>query len=110
MLQKMIDRILALAPIQTITFGSRNYAKSSLHQITPPEFEPPEVLTLNTLSGMVEYLESLDEEMRSKVFLQVNDFNSVSLLGLLQPENSNKRFTYARSQFSVSQFSFSQPT
>ena len=110
MIKEAIDKILELAKIETFAKGDQSYAKQKLVEITPPGFVSPEVLTLNTLSGMVDYLQSLDEEMQQKVFLQVNDFNSVSLLGLLQPENSNKRFTYARSQLAVSQFNFSQPT
>jgi len=109
MLQKMIDRILALAPIQTFELKGRMYTKNNLSQITPPEFVHPEPLTLNTLSGMVDYVNSLDARLKKVVFLQVDAFNSISLLGELQPENSNKRFKYAKSVLSVNAFGFSNP-
>ena len=111
MIKAAIDKILALAPIQTFDLDNRTYAKGNLAQITPPEFASPEPLLFKTLSGLVDHIKAgqllLDND--KGVFLQVDDFNSVSLRGDLQPDNSNKRFLYAKSMLAVTSFEFSDP-
>jgi len=108
MIQKAIDRILDLAPIETIEIDSRVYSKDMLREITPPEFVSPTPLTLNTLSGMADYINTMAGD-HEKVFLKINNYNSVSLLGQIQPENSNTRFVYAQADLKTEQFSFSRP-
>ena len=108
MIEKAIDRILEMAPIQTIVIDGREYSKDALRKITPPEFVPPTPLTLSTLSGMVDYINTLGDD-HEKVLLKIDDFNSVSVLGQIQPENSNARFLYAQSDLKTNQFGFSSP-
>ncbi len=112
MLEKFIDRILDLAQIETFEHKERVYSKDVLREITPPEFVSPEPLLFKTLSGMVDHIKAgqLLQDSDKGVFLQVDDYNKVSLRGELQPENSNNRFLYATSMLAIVSFQFSEPT
>ena len=108
MIKEAINKILDLAPIQTKKINELFYSKSGLVQITPPEFERPEPLSFNTLTGMVDHIKTghLLPENDKETFLQVGSFGEVFLRGALQPENRNKRFLYAQSVLSAKPFMF----
>jgi len=119
MIEKAINKILDLAPIETTEVDGREYSRAvdALRQITPPHFVSPDALIFKTLSGMVDYvksnhstyIEGLRGSHPNTVLLQVDDYNKVTLRGHLQPENSNKRFKYAESVLAIDRFSFSVP-
>ncbi len=103
MLKEMIEKILSLAPIQTIKHDGRTYTKSGVHQIKPPSFTDPARLDFHTLTGMVNYIK--DDE-RTGALIIVNDHSQISLCGPLQPDNNNKRFIFAASSLVSNPFDF----
>ncbi len=107
MLKEMIDRILALASPEVIQVEGRNYAKSGLVHIKPSEFHNPDFLKFRTLTGMADFVKKqFSKAETKKMFLHVDSYKEVALLGELQPENNNKRFSYGVTRISGEPFSF----
>lgn len=105
MIKEAIDKILALAPIQTKKIDERNYTKDRLTHIAPPEYTDPHRLDFHTLTGMIDHIKA-KSLLKTELFLLVDDHSRVSLCGAIQPDNYNKRFIYAVSSLVSRPFAF----
>jgi hypothetical protein len=95
MIAEAIEKILSLAVPKLYDIGGNAYSNKELTLIPPPEFQPPEVIELATLQGLVDYVKAEPAPARSARFVTVSDHNMVDVCGELMPANSNRRFWYA---------------
>ncbi len=103
MIKAAIDRVLELAPIHSKEIGDKTYSTKQLYPVLPANFSEPTTLILHTLTGLVDYAK---DEAVNEFFIHVKDFNEVSICGHLNPDNYNKRFSYATAQFKDRFFQF----
>lgn len=89
MIEKAINRILALAVVEKFDFGGRIFASKSLHEIVPPE---PAPMTVNTLTGLSDYLnENPDNLGLDTLVVHVIDPENVSLHSVLEPVHQSRK-------------------
>jgi len=104
MLKALLDRVLELAEIKTYQVGDISYTKEkTLRRIKPPKHTRPDTLILNNLSGLVDYVERIDEE---DLFFAVISPIEVSLSSTVNPDNDNIQFEYASAKLQVNNFKF----
>lgn len=99
MLKELFERILKAgvdsAEIKTADINGVIYSNKDLVRVRKMDQFKPDHIVFSSLSALCEY--ALDEHFKpgEPFFIHVADFDSVRILGQLQPENENKRWTYA---------------
>jgi hypothetical protein len=110
MFEKTIDRILQLdREIVTKEIDGRLYSKDALHRVPyPHENEPAEPIRFSTLQGLADFAITLEQRLEDEeLFFRVESPVLVILHGKLQPNNFNKRFSYATALLNHVPFKFS---
>jgi hypothetical protein len=110
MFEKTIDRILQLdREIVTKEIDGRLYSKDALHRVPyPHENEPAEPIRFSTLQGLADFSIALEQRLEDEeLFFRVESPALVILHGKLQPNNFNKRFSYATALLNHVPFRFS---
>ena len=105
MIKEAIDRILELAEDPVIVADGLSYWRNG-RRVLPPM--AGELAHLESLSGLLSYLESPDagEVTRSIVQIVVDSYNSVKLVGVPTEENSLTREAYVSAKCPLEQFPF----
>jgi hypothetical protein len=107
MIEKAIHKIAMMAieamDIKQVDIHGKTYFNQNLHRIDPPEMSEPETLGFNTLEGLVDFIR---EENPSGARLHIFEPSLVSVIGTPDPANYNRRFEFARAEFSTDQFRF----
>lgn len=75
-----LDKVLELARPETVELHGVPYATDRLTRVVPPA---PNVLHVNTLQAIVDYLSKVKDVDESELFVHVQDANSVDLLSRL---------------------------
>lgn len=79
MLKEFVEKILSLSAVEILEISGSPYSTHALHPVmkTP---EPVTKLCMNTLAGMIDYLEAnIDDILLSSTMIVVNNYDSVSL-------------------------------
>lgn len=112
MLKEAIEKILSLdQTIVTATILGREYSKTQLHRVPEPYESAPAIMAFNTLSGFTDFANDFTPPIAvddKNLLIHVESPKKVSLCGLLQPGNFNKRFVYATSTVNYDSFIFSR--
>jgi hypothetical protein len=109
MIRDAIDKILDLAPIQSVEIDRDTYVKmdQKVTRLKAPEEHAPKPLRFITLTGLADYIIANPDLLDPRnVVLHVTDFLRVECLGPLQPANDNVRFIYAVAHIDRPAFSF----
>lgn len=70
--------------------------KGHAQEVHPRNYRASESLTLNTLTSLVDYIESNSERQGNKLFLHVIDEETVILKGLLESDGGREELAIAR--------------
>lgn len=111
MIKAAIDRVLELGKIETTDFEGLAYGRQAdqLKRIKSPAHYKPEPLEVQALESLINYLASNPDKLQIEdVFLIVIDPVRVELVGGLQPDNDNARFTYVAATYRPPGFHFGQ--
>lgn len=91
--KSFIEKIIELAPIEKHVVGDRIFTESKLYPILEPEVAP---ITCHTLTGMVDFYDSLPLADQARVMFHVEDFNKVSIVSeIFGPERQRETFITA---------------
>jgi hypothetical protein len=110
-IKEAIEKILDLGEIRTIEQAGRIYArdKDHLHVVVKPEEIEPAPLKVGTLESLVRYLVANPDGLDlDALTIHVLDPLEVRVIGPLQPENCNTRFTYLRACAGIGSFQFNK--
>lgn len=91
--------LVNLAGPKTVQLGALQFSDHTLHVVENPVADP---INLHTLTGVVDYISSLNDDERMDMIAHVRDYNCVGLIGYLQP------FTRQREVQVVSMLKYSQ--
>jgi hypothetical protein len=83
MLKECIEKILSLAPVETLKFGERSYTSKQLHAVGEPAVSKFEI---HTLSGLVDYVKAAKDFDVKDLLLHVEDHESVRLLSKVRSQ------------------------
>jgi len=109
MIAEAIDRIQALAEIQTEEIDGEIYIKKGqgVERLPKPGQVKPVPLLFSTLTSLAQYYEAnIDNLETDRLAFHVEGFNHVRLIGPMDPSNDNLRFTYAEAIAEVTPFCF----
>lgn len=105
MIKEAIEKVLALAPVQELYIDGRDYTDKALKPVLLPE---PEVLKLNTLTGIETYLnENPDGLELDQVLVQVLSPVDVRVFSRLSGEFEQRK-GYLRALHEMPGFKFGQ--
>ncbi len=79
MIKEAIEKILSLAQVEQFEIGGRKYTSKGIIAVTEPE---PQCLSVNTLTGFVDYINKINEDDGEKLVL-IKDFRTVTLESFL---------------------------
>lgn len=106
MLKDLLNRVLELSEIRTMTVGDITYTKENIFKrIKTPEQSPPETLQFKNLAALVDYLDRINFDIE-KLFFAVMSPTEVSLMSSNDPENENEQFRFATATLSENHFGF----
>lgn len=107
MIKDALEYIRGLATqamdIKQVDIHGKTYFNQNLNRIDPPGLTSPVALEFSTLQGLIDFIES---EGPQDVRLHVVDSTHVEAIGICDPANYNKRFTFAVAEFKTQVFNF----
>lgn len=97
MIKEAIDKILALAPPNSIEFNGHTYTDKTLNRLTPPEAGP---VTVSTLQGLVDlYASDLDTvKSAGKVLVHVTSPTTVEIVSQIT-DTYGRRHLWVKAQY-----------
>ncbi|MDA8141088.1 MAG: hypothetical protein M0036_20785 [Desulfobacteraceae bacterium] len=114
MIKAAIEKILEISSADKglVERLDGTYTKDNLTRIKASNQKQPEALVFHTLSGLVEFIDSQSNGAGynlidlSSAAVQVSDYKSVRLIGPIQSDNDNERFSFAKAILDVDGFKF----
>ena len=89
-----IDRILALAPTEQIEIDGRKFTDSKIFPVAAPEAAP---IAVHTLTGLVDFYDTLTREQQENAIFHVSDYDNVSIVSdLFGAEKQRETFIVAK--------------
>lgn len=111
MIEQAIDRVLQLAQIEKKEIDGLIYVRADQNvvRLKRPDQAQIKPLVFNTLTGLSDYIAAnIDSLSPTGLTLHVEDFDEISLIGPIDPQNDNERACYATAVSDKKFFRFGQ--
>ncbi len=101
MIKEAIEKILDLGKPLELDIHNLKYSPHNLNLISPPE---PDVLSISTLQGVIDYI-SINDRIPEKFFIHISGYDQINLYSLLS-KDYRKREHYIKSDYISETFEF----
>ena len=91
-----VESIVELVDPYETKVGDKTYCSQKLHEVKPALVSEPKPLTLQSLNGLVDFINTEDFSVENKMLVHIQDHENVILYGLLNVDDENRRFSYAK--------------